>query len=140
MLNNEGRDHLRTKLVWRESVIRSGIKAPDCVREQGVPRIENERTPKYVSISICGTTQLSDDRWGFDTTSNHDQGNFPRTLCLYFSSLVRISFPNRRLSAYPANSTRYFFLFLSPPVFRLEYGDTRHFLFAQNRPRLFCKI
>ena len=33
--------------------------------------LKTERTRKYVSISIRGTTQLSDIRWGFKTTSNH---------------------------------------------------------------------
>jgi hypothetical protein len=32
--------------------------------------LKTERTRKYVSISICGTTQLSDIRWGFETTSD----------------------------------------------------------------------
>jgi hypothetical protein len=33
--------------------------------------LKTERTRKYVSISIRGTTQLSDIRWGFETTSIH---------------------------------------------------------------------
>ena len=32
-------------------------------------KLKTERTRKYVSISICGTTLLSDIRWGFETTS-----------------------------------------------------------------------
>ena len=32
--------------------------------------LKTERTRQYVSISIRGTTQLSDIRWGFKTTSN----------------------------------------------------------------------
>ena len=32
--------------------------------------LKTERTRKYVSISICGTTLLSDIRWGFETTSD----------------------------------------------------------------------
>ena len=37
---------------------------------QGVPpELKTERTREYVSISICGTTQLSDARWSFETTS-----------------------------------------------------------------------
>jgi hypothetical protein len=31
--------------------------------------LKTERTRKYVSISIRGTTQLSDAGWGFETTS-----------------------------------------------------------------------
>jgi hypothetical protein len=31
--------------------------------------LKTERTRQYVSISIRGTTQLSDIRWGFKTTS-----------------------------------------------------------------------
>jgi len=31
--------------------------------------LKTERTRQYVSISIRGTTQLSDARWGFETTS-----------------------------------------------------------------------
>jgi hypothetical protein len=31
--------------------------------------LKTERTCEYVSISIRGTTQLSDIRWGFATTS-----------------------------------------------------------------------
>ena len=32
--------------------------------------LKTERTRQYVSISIRGTTQLSDIKWGFETTSN----------------------------------------------------------------------
>ena len=32
--------------------------------------LKTERTRQYVSISIRGITQLSDIRWGFETTSN----------------------------------------------------------------------
>jgi hypothetical protein len=32
--------------------------------------LKTERTGKYVSISICGTPQLSDIRWGFEATSS----------------------------------------------------------------------
>jgi hypothetical protein len=34
-------------------------------------KLKTEHTRKYVSISIRGTTQLSDIRWDFGTTSNH---------------------------------------------------------------------
>ena len=77
--------------------LRSCFKASDHVREQGVPReiehsawrigqsVFNKRGVQfltlcalrlalceleYVSISICGKTQLPDIRWGFETTSN----------------------------------------------------------------------
>jgi hypothetical protein len=32
--------------------------------------LKTERTRKYVSISICGTTQPLDLRWDFETTSS----------------------------------------------------------------------
>jgi hypothetical protein len=52
----------RHKNIEQLISIRSGFIALDHVREQGVPQIENGAYTKYVSISICGTTQLSDMR------------------------------------------------------------------------------
>jgi hypothetical protein len=37
--------------------------------------LKTERTRKYVSISIYGTTQLSDIRWGFEITSSTGFGH-----------------------------------------------------------------
>ena len=34
------------------------------------PGLKTERTRQYVSISMRGTTRLSDIRWGFETTSS----------------------------------------------------------------------
>ena len=34
--------------------------------------LKTERTRKYVSISIRGTTQLSGMKWNFETTSKND--------------------------------------------------------------------
>ena len=50
---------------------KSGLKISDPVREQGVPRIENgvRHTFWRMSISVRGTTQLSDASWRFKTTS-----------------------------------------------------------------------
>jgi hypothetical protein len=43
--------------------------------------LKTERARQYVSISIRGTTQLSDIRWGFETTScgfeDKEQQNVP---------------------------------------------------------------
>jgi len=56
---------------------RSGFKASDHVREQGVPRVENgvRHTFWRMSISSAGQSAtniggLSDISWGFEATSN----------------------------------------------------------------------
>jgi hypothetical protein len=46
------------------------VSKPQIMFESKASRgLKTERTRQYVSISICGTTQLSDIRWGFETTS-----------------------------------------------------------------------
>ena len=44
------------------------VLKPQIMFESKASRVlKTERTRKYVSISIRGTTQLSDIRWGFKT-------------------------------------------------------------------------
>jgi hypothetical protein len=46
------------------------VSKPQIMFESKTSRgLKTERTRQYVSISIRGTTQLSDIRWGFETTS-----------------------------------------------------------------------
>jgi len=56
-------------------MIGSGFKASDQVQGQGVPRIENgvRHTFWRMSISISGTTQPLDLRWGFEATSRQEK-------------------------------------------------------------------
>ena len=80
-------------------LLRSGLKTSDYVREQGVPRIEtrvSERTRKYVSISIRGTTQVSDIRWGFKTTSKHLNDYRQRDNGFFYAQLWIIAFRDFR--------------------------------------------
>ena len=51
------------------------VSKPQIAFESKASReLKTERTRKYVSISICGTTRLSDARWGFEITSNNYHG------------------------------------------------------------------
>jgi hypothetical protein len=44
------------------------VSKPQIMFESKASRgLKTERTRQYVSISIHGTTQLSDIRWGFET-------------------------------------------------------------------------
>jgi len=57
--------------VWERKQLEVASKPQIMFESKASRRLKTERTCKYVSISTRGTTQLSDIRWGFETTSKN---------------------------------------------------------------------
>jgi hypothetical protein len=63
------KSQIRFKGPAKRDYITNLIKIKVCIKASR--KLKTERTRKYVSISICGTTQPLGLRWGFETASTN---------------------------------------------------------------------